>query len=275
MARAMWTGAISFGLVNVPVKLYAAARSKDVRFHQLHEPDRARIQMKRFCSAEDVEVPYDEIVKGYEIGPDEYVIITREELEQLEPAVSRGIEIEEFVDLADIDPVYFEHSYYLVPDKGGAKAYSLLRQAMEASGRVALGRVVLRQKQYLVALRATGNALAMSTLYYPDEVVTPAELEGLPGDDVKASDKEVKMAEQLIETLYTEFEPEKYRDEYREQLLELIEEKASGKTVVSMPAKQPAATKVTDLMAALEASIAAAKKDGGDEEKKPAKRKTA
>lgn len=272
MPRAMWSGAISFGLVNVPVKLFTAARSKDVRFNQLHAPDRSRIQLKRFCAEEQVEVPYDEIIKGYEIGPDEYVMITQEELEQLEPAVSRGIEIEEFIDLADIDPVYFEHSYYLVPDKSGAKAYALLRQAMEESGKVALGRVVLRQKQYLVALRANGRALAMSTLYFPDEVVTPDELEGLPGDDVQASDREVKMAQQLIETLYTEFDPEKYHDEYREQLLELIDEKASGKTVVTLPAKQPAGAKVTDLMAALEASIAAAR-GGGDEEKKPASRR--
>ncbi|MCK9517492.1 MAG: Ku protein [Dehalococcoidia bacterium] len=274
MARAMWTGAISFGLVNVPVKLYTAARSKDVRFNQLHAPDRARVQMKRFCSAEQVEIPFDEIVKGYEVGPDEYVVITQEELDQLAPAVTRGIEIEEFVDLADIDPVYFEHSYYLVPDKGGSKAYALLRQAMEESGRVALGRVVLRQKQYLIALRSTGKALAMSTLYFPDEVVAPDELEGIPGDDVKASEREVKMAEQLIETLYTDFEPEKYQDEYREQLLALIDEKAAGKTVVSIPAKQPAAAKVTDLMAALEASIAAAK-EGSSEEKKPARRRSA
>lgn len=272
MPRAMWSGAISFGLVNVPVKLFTAARSKDVRFNQLHAPDRSRIQLKRFCAEEQVEVPYDEIIKGYEVGPDEYVTITDEELEQLEPAVTRGIEIEEFIDLADIDPVYFERSYYLVPDKAGTKAYALLRQAMEESGKVALGRVVLRQKQYLVALRANGRALAMSTLYFPDEVVTPEELEGLPGDDVQASDREVKMAQQLIETLYTEFEPDKYRDEYREQLLELIDDKAAGKTVVSLPTKQQASAKVTDLMAALEASIAAAKKDG-DEEKKPASRR--
>jgi len=268
----MWSGAISFGLVNVPVKLFTAARSQDVRFNQLHATDRARIQMKRFCSDEQVEVPYDEIVKGYEVGPDEYVIITGEELEELEPAVSRGIEIEEFVDLAEIDPVYFEHSYYMVPDKGGAKAYSLLLQAMRDSEKVAIGRVVMRQKQYLVALRPAGKALAMSTLYYPDEVVAQDELDGLPGEDVQASEREVKMAQQLIETLHAEFDPAKYHDEYREQLMELIEEKASGKTVVQMPARQPAPPKVTDLMAALEASIAAAKK--GDE-KQAGKKRTA
>ena len=269
MPRAMWSGAISFGLVNVPVKLFTAARSRDVRFHQLHAPDQARIQMKRFCSEEQEEVPYDEIVKGYEVGPDQYVIITGDELEQLEPAVTRGIEIEEFVDLADIDPVFFEHSYYMVPDKGGAKAYSLLLQAMRDSGKVALGRMVMRQKQYLVALRPAGRALAMSTLFYPDEVVSQDELDGLPGEDVQASDREVKMAQQLIDTLYAEFDPAKYHDEYRDTLLELIDEKATGKSVVSLPAKQPAPAKVTDLMAALQASIAAARK----EDAKPAPKK--
>lgn len=269
MPRAMWSGAISFGLVNVPVKLFTAARSQDVRFHQLHAPDQARIQLKRFCSEEQEEVPYDEIVKGYEIGPQQYVIITADELEQLEPAVSRGIEIEEFVDLAEIDPVFFEHSYYMVPDKGGAKAYALLLQAMRDSEKVAIGRMVMRQKQYLVALRPAGKALAMSTLYYPDEVVAQDELDGLPGDDVQASEREVKMAQQLIDTLYAEFDPSRYQDEYREQLLELIDEKASGATVVSLPAKQPAPANVTDLMAALEASIAAARK----EDAKPAPKK--
>lgn len=259
MPRAMWSGAISFGLVNVPIKMFTAARSQDVRFNQLHAPDMARIRLKKFCSEEDVEVPPEEIVRGYEVSRDTYVVVTDEELEALAPRVTSGIEIEEFVDLAEIDPVFFENSYYLVPDKGGAKAYALLRAAMRDAGKVALGRVVLRNRQYLVALRPAGRALAMSTLYYPDEVVDQADLDGLPGDDVEATDRELAMAEQLISALSAEFDPSKYHDEYREQLLALIDEKASGATVVTLPERAAPTNNVTDLMAALEASIAAAK----------------
>ena len=182
MPRAMWTGAISFGLVNVPVKMFSAARSKDIGFNQLHESDGSRIQMKRFCAEEEKEVSFGEIVKGYEVSPDRYVMITPEELDALAPEVSRGIEIEEFIDLADIDPVYYESSYYLTPDKGGAKPYALLRQAMDSAKKVAIGRVVLRSKQYIVALRPTGDALCMSTLYYADEVVGQDSLDELPDE---------------------------------------------------------------------------------------------
>jgi len=271
MPRAMWTGSISFGLVNVPVKLYTAAKNRDVRFNQLHAPDHSRVQMKRFCADEQVEIPYDEIVKGIERGG-EYVVITDAEMDALAPAVTQGIEIEEFVSLVDIDPVYFEHSYYLAPEKGGAKAYALLRDAMEQSGKIALGRVVLRQKQYLVAVRPAGRALSMATLFFPDEVVSQDEIDGLPKDDVEASERELKMAQQLIETLTGEFEPEKYHDEYREQLEALIDEKAAGNAPVELKPKTAAPAKVTDLMAALEASIAAAK-DAKEPEQKG--RKTA
>jgi DNA end-binding protein Ku len=259
MPRAMWSGAISFGLVNVPIKMYTAARSQDVRFNQLHEPDMSRIRIKRFCIEEDTEVPPEEIVRGYEVSPDSYVTVSDEEMDALAPTVTSGIEIEEFVDLSEIDPVFFENSYYLVPDKGGAKAYALLRAAMRDANKIALGRVVLRSKQYLVALRPAGKALSLSTLYYPDEVVAQDELDGLPGEDVKASERELTMAQQLIEALSNEFEPDKYHDEYREQLLALIDEKASGAKVVRLPEK-PSAPPVKDLMSALEASIAAAKK---------------
>jgi DNA end-binding protein Ku len=259
MPRAMWSGSISFGLVNVPIKMYTAARSADVRFNQLHGPDMSRIRMKRFCAEEDVEIPGDEIIRGYDVGGDQYVVITDEELEALAPRVTSGIEIEEFVDLAEIDPVYFEQSYYLAPDKGGAKAYALLMAAMRDANKVALGRVVLRQKQYLVALRPAGRALSMSTLYYPDEVVSQDDLDGLPNEDMQATDRELMMAEQLISALSTDFDPGKYHDEYREQLVALIDEKASGAEVLRMPDRPAPAARVTDLMAALEASIAAAK----------------
>ncbi len=277
MPRAIWSGAISFGLVNVPVKLFSAASSKDVRFNQLHAEDNSRIQMKRFCLAENTEVQLDELVKGYEVGPDRYVTLTEDELANLDPEGSRTIDIEEFVDLEDIDPVFFEKSYYLSPEKGGAKAYSLLMQAMTEANKVALGTVVLRSKQYLVALRPAGNALSMATLYYADEVVSQDSLDGLPGEKVEASDREVAMARQLIETLSTEFDPSKYRDEYRERVLDLIEKKAAGE-VVEAPEPKEEAPKVVDLMAALEASIANARKassNGKAEAEKPARKKAA
>jgi DNA end-binding protein Ku len=256
----MWSGAISFGLVNVPIKMFTAARSQDVRFNQLHESDMSRIRLKKFCAEEDAEVPPEEIVRGFDVGSDQYVVVTDEEMEALAPRVTSGIEIEEFVDLSEIDPVFFENSYYLVPDKNGTKPYALLRAAMRDAGKIALGRVVLRNKQYLVAIRPAGQALAMSTLYYPDEVVAQEELDGLPGDEVEATERELAMAQQLIEALSNDFDPDKYHDEYREALMALIEEKASGAEVVHLPEKAAPESKVTDLMSALEASIAAAKK---------------
>ncbi len=259
MPRAIWTGTISFGLVNVPVKLYAATRSKDLRFNQLHARDGSRIQLRRFCAAEGVEVPPEEIVRGYELRPGEYVTVTDEELAALAPELTEGIEIQEFVELREIDPVYFEHSYYLAPDKGGQKAYALLRQAMEQAKRVAIGRVVMRGREYLTAIRAAGPALVMSTLYYADEVAPVTELEGLPGETVRATEREVATAQQLIEALAAPFEPEKYRDEYREAVLQLIEEKAAGKTVVPMAPKRAEAAPPVDLVKALEESIALAK----------------
>jgi len=271
---AIWTGSISFGLVTVPIKMISATRSLDVRFHQLEEGTGSRIRYRRVAEQSGDEVPNERIVKGFEFEPGRYVVVEADEIAGLKPKASRQIEIEDFVDLADIDPVYFEHSYFLVPEKGGAKAYALLRQAMEQAGKIALGRVVLRQKQYLAAIRPAGRALALATLYYPDEVVQADEFEGLPGEDVNASGREVKMSQQLVDTLSNDFEPEKYHDEYREALHQLIEDKASGETIVQLPVKQAAASKVTDLMAALEASIAAAKGGGSkDQEKEEPRRR--
>jgi DNA end-binding protein Ku len=257
--RAIWSGALSFGLVNVPVKLYSATRSKDVRFNQLHAKDGARIRQKRVSSVDGEEVPLEEIVKGYEISPDTYVTITPEELDAIAPKASRLIEIEEFVDLDEIDPLFYENSYYLVPDKTGGKAYALLLAAMTSENKVAIGRVVLRSKEYLTAVRPLGEALAMSTMRFADEIVPRDTLEGLPGDDVEAGAKEVAMARQLIESLSTAFEPEKYHDTYREAVLEMIQQKAEGREVV-VETDAPAPAKSVDLMAALEASLAAAKK---------------
>jgi DNA end-binding protein Ku len=216
------------------------------------------------------EVPYENLVKGYELTKDRYVLITPDELETLEPEKSRTIDIEDFVDLADIDPVYYDHPYYLVPDKGAAKAYGLLLNAMRESGKVAIARVILRSKEQLVAIRPDrdGSVLMMETMIFADEVVAKDDLDGLPAaEELKVSDREVAMAQQLIDSLAGEFEPERYRDSYREKVLELIERKASGEEITAAP-EAPAPAKVPDLMAALEASLAAVRTDDDDKPKR-------
>ena len=215
--------------------------------------------MKRFCADEDEEVPYEEIVKGYEISPGRYVVITPEELEGLDPKKTRTIDIEDFVDLDEIDPLYYEHPYYLAPDTGAAKPYKLLLEALKETNKVAIARVVIRSKEYLTAIRPAGDGdvLTMETMLFADELIDPGDLDELPDQDVRATEREVDMARQLIESLATGFEPGKYRDEYRERVLELIEQKASGQEItVTAEPEEPAV--VPDLMAALEASLAAA-----------------
>jgi DNA end-binding protein Ku len=271
MPRAIWSGAISFGLVNVPIKLFTATSQKDVRFHQLHDKDGARIQQKRVCSKDGEEVPMEHIVKGYEVSRDKYVVITPEELDALDPKATRTVDILDFVDLDEIDPVYFDSTYYMVPEKGAGKAYALLLEAMRKSKKVAIARVVLRQKQHLVALRPLRNALSMETMLYADEVVSPETLEGLP-EDVEVTDRELAMAQQLIDSLADEFKPERYRDDYRERVLEMIERKAEGQEIVAAEEEEEQAP-VVDLMAALEASLAAAKtrREAEPEEERPVK----
>ena len=220
MPRPIWSGSISFGLVNVPVKLFSAVSSQDVRFHQLRKADSSRIRQKRVSAADGEEVPYEEIVKGYEIGPDQYVIVDPEELAALDPKATQSIDIEEFVDLDQIDPIYYEHPYYLVPDKRAEKAYALLTEAMARTNKVAIAKFVMRTKQYLAALRPaapTGDGrsvLVLSTMLYADEVVPASQLDALPsGDDELVTDRELKMAESLIDSLTVEkFEPEKFHD---------------------------------------------------------------
>ena len=271
MPRPIWTGAISFGLVNVPVKLFTAVDRKTVRFNQLNAKTGSRIAQKRVDPTTGDEVAYEDIVKGYEIAPDRYVVIEPGDLESVQPKKTRMVEIEDFVDLAEIDPIYFDHPYYLTPDKGADKAYKLLLDAMRETGKVALGRVVIRSKEYLVAVRPKGDLLAMETMLFADEVVPPEKLDdALPGE-VEAGARELKMAKQLVESLSGPFEPEKYSDSYREAVLALIEQKAEGKAIAVQPSEEP--KPVPDLMAALEASIAEAKQRSG---KKPAaKKKTA
>jgi DNA end-binding protein Ku len=261
MARAIWSGAISFGLVNVPVKLYAATSPKTVRFHQLSAKTGGRIRQKRVDSTTGDEVPYEDIVKGYEITPDRYVVITPDELDSLDVKATKTIDVEEFVDLADIDPIYFDHAYYVAPATGGAKAYGLLLEAMRESGKVALARIVLRSKQQLCALRPAGDVLTLSTMLFGDEVLAPDRLDELDSvAESEASERELTMARQLIDSLSSHFEPAKYRDEYRDRVMALIERKAGGEEITLTPAAEEAEP-APDLMAALEASLAAVQQD--------------
>lgn len=269
MPRAIWSGAISFGLVNVPIKLYSATSPKTVRFHQLHARDGVRIQQKRVCPADGEEVPYEDIVKGFEIAPDRYVTVRPEELEALDPRHTKTIDIESFVELADIDPVYYDSAYHVVPSQGGAKPYALLLSAMEQAGKVAIGRFVLRTRQQLCALRPANGVLMLSTMLYGDEVNAPERLDELEDTrEIEANEREVAMAGQLIEQLSTPFDPDSYRDEYREKVLDLIDRKAAGEEVAVQPAAAAPAP-VPDLMAALEASVAAVRGNGGPVELAP------
>ncbi len=258
MARPVWSGTISFGLVAIPVKLFHAVRKKSVSFNQLDERNLARIRYRKVNAETSEEVSEEHIVKGYEVAKGRYVVVDPEELEPFMPAATKTIELEEFVDLDQIDPVYFDTAYYVAPD-ANAKPYALLAQAMEASGKVGIGRYVMRNKQYTAAIRAESGRMVMSSLAYADEVVDPLEIEELAAlDEVEVSDKEVLMAESLVESLSADFEPEKYHDEYREQVMALIEMKADGQEITT-PMVEAEAPKVIDIMAALEASVAAAK----------------
>src|SRR4051795_4787831 len=256
MPRSIWTGAISFGLVTVPVKLYSAVQRKTVRFHQLDAENGVRIAQKRVNPVTGEEVPYDRLVKGYEIAPDRYVLVDPGELEALEPVKTRTIDIEDFVELSDIDPVFYDHPYYLAPGAGGAKPYRLLLEAMAETGKVAIANVVIRSKQHLVAVRPQGNVLGMATMLYADEVVDPERIDEIPdAGEVSATDKELAIAKQLVESLAGPVEPEKYRDTYRDEVLNLIERKAAGEEIAVQPVREEEPAAVPDLMAALQASL--------------------
>jgi DNA end-binding protein Ku len=265
------------------VRVVTATRSRDVRFNQLEAKTGARIRYRKVSDQSGEDVPAEKIQKGYEVSPGKYVVVENEEIESLQPKASHTIDIEEFVDLDQIDPIYFENPYYLAPDNNAAKPYRLLVEAMEKLNKVAIGRIVLRSKERLVAIRPLDGVLCIETMRYADEIVARDEL--VPETDAEPNNKERAMAAQLVESLSVDtFEPEKFHDEYREQLLELIEQKAAGKEIVATPeTEQPA--KVLDLVAALEQSLAKAKgKEPGAEvaaeaddepaEKKPARRRT-
>jgi DNA end-binding protein Ku len=258
MARAIWSGTISFGLLNVPVKLYSAVSRKSIRFNELRESDSSRVRHKRVAESDGKEVSYDEIVKGYEISPDHYVVLTRDELNDLVPEKTRTIDIQDFVDLEQIDPIYFESPYYLGPAPGADKAYGLLVKAMDNAGKAAIARFVLRNKEHLAAIRPMGKVLTLTTMRFADEVVSPDELDDvLPDSSPRVDKREREMAEKLIDSLASDFKPEAYQDEYREQLLSLIEQKGEGKEIVAADTEEPEPTKAPDLMAALEESLAA------------------
>jgi DNA end-binding protein Ku len=271
MARAIWSGTISFGLLNVPVRMYSAVARRNIALREIRESDSARIKHRRVAEGTDEEVPYENIVKAYELLPGQYVPLTKDEMAALAPEKTRAIDVQDFVDIEEIDPMYFDSPYYLGPAEGSEKAYSLLAAAMENSGKAAIARFVFRNKEHLSAIRASDGVLTLTTMRFNDEVVPPSELDdALPDKQPKVAKREREMAEQLIDSLSTEFDPSSYRDEYREQLLALIEQKAEGKEIVAPEAEAPKETKAPDLMAALEESIAAVKEKGG---KKPAKPK--
>jgi DNA end-binding protein Ku len=262
MPRSIWSGAISFGLVSVPVKLFSAISQRDVSFHQIDKTSGARIRYKRVSEKTGREIPYERIAKGYEVDKDEYVVIDPKELEKFTPDATRRIDIEDFVDLTEIDPIYFEHPYFLAPDKGGDKAYMLLRKAMEKSGKIGIGKVVIRNKEYLAAIRPYGDkALALETMLFPDEVNDVEEVPGLPDRRAKVTDKELRMANQLIDSLSGEFDPEKYHDEYREHVMDFIKKKSKGGTV-TIEEEEPERPAVIDLMDALRASVEESGKGG-------------
>ncbi|HEX7280241.1 MAG TPA: Ku protein [Solirubrobacterales bacterium] len=277
MARAIWSGTISFGLLNVPVRMFSAVARRNIALREIRESDSARIKHRRVAEGTDEEVPYENIVKAYELSPGQYVPLSKDEMAALAPEKTRAIDVQDFVDIEEIDPMYFDSPYYLGPADGAEKAYSLLASAMETSGKAAIARFVFRNKEHLSAIRASDGVLTLTTMRFHDEVVPPSELDdALPDKKPKVAKKEQQMAEQLIDSLSTEFEPDSYRDEYREQLLALIEQKAEGKEIVAPEAEAPKATKAPDLMAALEESIAAVKDKGSSSGKsKPAKTKAA
>jgi DNA end-binding protein Ku len=265
MPRAIWSGSISFGLVNVPVKLYSAVHTQGLSFHQFEEGTNARVRNKRVSEKTGKEVAYDDIVKGYEVKKGQYVMVEPDELAEFNPRTTRTIDIEDFVALADIDPIYYDNTYFLAPDDsdGARKAYALLLKAMEEQGKVAIGRLVMRNKQYLAAIRPLDRALAVSTMRFHDEVMSPSDIDAIPTgrSAPKAQPSEVKMAGQIIDSMSREWDPKRYEDTYRVQVLDFLKKKAKGEEIVveEEPEEQAEAD---DLMAALEASLEAAKKTG-------------
>ncbi|WP_251459524.1 Ku protein [Weizmannia agrestimuris] len=262
----MWKGTISFGLVNIPIKLHAATEDKDIKLRSLHKKCHSPIRYEKVCPVCEEELDAKEIVKGYEIAKGKFVVLEEEELEELRKQTEeKAVEIMDFLDMREIDPVYFNRSYYMSPNEGGVKAYGLLRKALTESEKVGLARIVMRSKEQLAVIRVYANTLLMETIHYPDEVRKASDVPNVPQDD-EVSKKEIETAILLIDQLTTSFEPEKYTDAYRSNLMALIESKRTGKKLVTAKVKEPE-NNVTDLMAALQASI-----DRAKPAKKPAKK---
>jgi DNA end-binding protein Ku len=264
MARSLWTGSLSFGLVNVPVQLVSAVRDMDLHFRQLHEKDKVPVETQRWCSEEDKEVPFDAVTRSYELDGGKQVIVTDEDLEAVEPRRTRTIDIGQFVDLEDVDPIYFDHPYWLVPagdDEGAARAYRLLLGVMEQTDRAALGRFVMRAKEHLAIVRARDGALTLTTMRFHDEVRDTKDVPSASGKSTKPEKKELDAAVSLIEALAADWDPDEYDDQYRKRLQKVVNQKRKGKTIeIDEGDDGDAPEAVTDLMAALEQSLAAAKK---------------
>jgi DNA end-binding protein Ku len=262
--KAIWKGSISFGLVNIPIGLYPATKKEDVSFRQLREEDMSPIRYKRVAETDGEEVPWEKIVKGYEYERGQFVIVDDKDFERAMPEATQTIDITEFVELSEIDPMFFDKPYYLEPQKGGKKAYALLRETLKETGKVGIARVVIKTRQHLAAVKPKEDALVLELMHFPDEVLEPAGLD-LPRQE-KLGKKEMDMAQTLVKTMSGKWEPSEYKDEYRDRLIELIEEKVKhdGKKAVSAKIKPKAATNVVDLVAVLQKSLAETKKKSGD-----------
>ena len=273
MPRAIWSGSISFGLVNIPVKLYSAVRDREVHFHMLHQEDGQRIKQQLVCPAEDRVVSRSDVVKGYEVSADQYVVVTDDELEALEPKATRMIEMLDFVKISEIDPVFFQHPYYLVPDEQSGKAYGLLLTAMRDSERIGVGKLVMRGKEYLVAIRPYDTMIVLETMHFAEEVVSASDIEEMP-EQPEATERELKLAGQIIDALADSFDPARYHDDYRDAVRALIDSKVEGREYV-MPPPVEEEGKVIDLMAALEKSLARAREQKGGASRSAKKEKAA
>jgi DNA end-binding protein Ku len=274
MARSLWTGSLSFGLVNVPVQLVSAVRDLDLHFRQLHEKDKSPIETQRWCSEEDKEVPFDAITRSYELDSGKQVVVTDEDLEAVEPRKTRTIDIEQFVDLGDVDPIYFDHPYWLVPagdDEGATRAYKLLLGVMEKTDHAALGRFVMRAKEHLAIVRARDGALTLTTMRFHDEVRAASAVPSATGKTAKPAKKELDAAVSLIEALADDWDPDKHEDRYRKRLQKVVNKKRKGQTIeIDSDGDEGEPAAVSDLMAALEQSLADARKGRGGKAKSSA-----
>jgi len=275
MASTVWKGHLTFGLVSFPVKLYSAARSESISFNQLHKADNSRVRQVLYCAAEDKPIPRTEIVKGYEYEKDRYVVIEDEEIKKVAPQTAKVMEIQEFVKADAVDPIYLETSYYMAPDEAGEKPYALLFDALKKSGYMGIAKVTMHNREHVVILRPGANGVLLHTMYFSHEI---RKVDEFRTDLSLVKEKELALAQSLVEALAAEFEPDKYKDSYRENLLQMIESKKEGKEIVATP--EPRQEKVVDILEALKASLAVAKKPAASAkavtsiaEAKPAKRK--